>query len=258
MRKSCDSSMYWCSSSASARADSPSWPNGFSTTIRAVLRQAGLREPLDDPAEEERRDLEVEDRALGAVDRVGDALVGGGVGEVALRRTRAAPRSARTPPRRAARRCRRSSRGRAATSWSIVQSSTATPTIGQSSSPRCSSRYSEWNVITLARSPGDPEDHEDVRRAVVRRRAQPRRVSSRSVCSLVLGNADPARALVREPAPAQSTTAFARSSFVGRSARCTAPQANCAFLPLHRPSRRASARPPRRVRSSPSCPCRGT
>ena len=37
MRKSCGSSMYWWSSSASARADSPSWPNGFSTTIRAFF-----------------------------------------------------------------------------------------------------------------------------------------------------------------------------------------------------------------------------
>ena len=66
MRRSCDSSMYWWSSSASARADSPSWPNGFSTTIRAFFVDAGLREALDDPAEEERRDLEVEDRALRA------------------------------------------------------------------------------------------------------------------------------------------------------------------------------------------------
>ena len=34
------------------------------------------------------------------------------------------------------------------------------------------------------------------------------------------------------PAPAQSTIAFARSSFVGRSARCTAPQAAWAFRPF--------------------------
>ena len=49
-----------------------------------VRRQAGLGEPLDDPAEEERRDLEVEDRALRAGDRGGDALVGGRVAEVPL------------------------------------------------------------------------------------------------------------------------------------------------------------------------------
>ena len=64
MRKSCDSSMYWCSSAASARADSRSWPNGFSTTTRARLGQPGLGEPLDHRAEQERRDLEVEDRLL--------------------------------------------------------------------------------------------------------------------------------------------------------------------------------------------------
>ena len=49
-----------------------------------VLRQAGLGEALDDPAEEERRDLEVEDGARGAGDRGRDALVRGGVAEVAL------------------------------------------------------------------------------------------------------------------------------------------------------------------------------
>ena len=32
--------------------------------------------------------------------------------------------------------------------------------------------------------------------------------------------------------PAQSTIAFARSSFVGRSARCTVRQANCALRPF--------------------------
>ncbi len=75
--------MYWCSSSASARADARSWPNGFSTTTRAGLRQAGLGEPLDDRAEEERRDLEVEDRRLAPADRLADALVRRRVGEVA-------------------------------------------------------------------------------------------------------------------------------------------------------------------------------
>ena len=47
------------------------------------LRQALFREPLHDPAEEERRDLEVEDRGLRTVDRLCDALVGGVVSEVA-------------------------------------------------------------------------------------------------------------------------------------------------------------------------------
>ena len=43
MRRICDSSTYWWSSSASARAEAWSLPNGFSTTMRAALRQAGLR-----------------------------------------------------------------------------------------------------------------------------------------------------------------------------------------------------------------------
>ena len=42
------------------------------------------------------------------------------------------------------------------TSRSTVQSSTATPTTGQSSRPRSSSRYSDRNVITRARSPVIP------------------------------------------------------------------------------------------------------
>ena len=48
-----------------------------------VLREPGLREALDDPAEQERRDLEVEDRARRVGDGLGDALVRGGVAEVA-------------------------------------------------------------------------------------------------------------------------------------------------------------------------------
>jgi hypothetical protein len=47
------------------------------------LRQAGLHQSLDDGSEEERRDLEVEDRRSGFADRGADALVDGGVGEVA-------------------------------------------------------------------------------------------------------------------------------------------------------------------------------
>ncbi len=72
------------------------------------------------------------------------------------RRRRGARQDARTPPRRRSRRCRRSTRARAPRSSSTVQSSSATPTIGQSSRPRRSSRYSDRNVITLARSPVIP------------------------------------------------------------------------------------------------------
>ena len=59
-----------------------------------VRGQAGVVEALDHAAEEERRDLEVEDRLLRARDRVGDAPVRGGVARSRPRRTRAAPRSA--------------------------------------------------------------------------------------------------------------------------------------------------------------------
>src|SRR6476619_7265913 len=49
----------------------------------SVLRQPRLRQALDDGAEEERRDLEVEDRALGTVDRLGYTLVRGRIREIA-------------------------------------------------------------------------------------------------------------------------------------------------------------------------------
>ena len=49
-----------------------------------VRRQAGLREPLDDPPEQERRDLQIEDRAPRAGDRGADSLVGGRVAEITL------------------------------------------------------------------------------------------------------------------------------------------------------------------------------
>ncbi len=75
--------MYWCSSAASAVAEAPSWPKGFSTTTRPDLVRPASAEPGDDAPEEEGRDLEVEDRRLGAVQRGGDALVGRAVGEVA-------------------------------------------------------------------------------------------------------------------------------------------------------------------------------
>ena len=48
-----------------------------------VLCQSGLRQALDDRAEEERRDLEIEDWTLGAVYRRGDVLVRSRVREVA-------------------------------------------------------------------------------------------------------------------------------------------------------------------------------
>ena len=47
------------------------------------LRQPRLREPLHDPAEQERRDLEIEDRQARALDRLRDPPVGRRVAEVA-------------------------------------------------------------------------------------------------------------------------------------------------------------------------------
>ena len=47
------------------------------------LGQARVGQPLDHPAEQERRDLEIEHRDLGVADRAGDALVRRGVAEVA-------------------------------------------------------------------------------------------------------------------------------------------------------------------------------
>jgi hypothetical protein len=51
--------------------------------------------------------------------------------------------------------------------WSTVQSSTATPTIGQSSSPRRSSRYRERRGHLLRQVTGDAEDDERVGAAVL-------------------------------------------------------------------------------------------
>ena len=75
--------MYWWSRSASARADSRSWPNGFSTTTRAFFVSPAPCETFDDAAEQERWDLEVEDGRLRRLDRLADARVGGLIAEVA-------------------------------------------------------------------------------------------------------------------------------------------------------------------------------
>jgi hypothetical protein len=101
--------------------------------------QAGLSEPLDDRAEQEGWDLEVEDRMFGALDRRRHTLVGGRIAEVpghveslAARRSKTAGSSGSPPATIASRaRSRRSS---------SVHSLTATPTIGQFNSPRPSSR----------------------------------------------------------------------------------------------------------------------
>src|SRR5262245_21197813 len=72
-----------------------------------------------------------------------------------------------------------------------------------------------------------------------RRELHPREVDGRGCDGHVLGLPRYSLSTVIRPtrwwvnvAPAQSTTAFARSSFVGSSARCTVPHATCAFLPV--------------------------
>src|SRR5262245_48422351 len=82
-------------------------------------------------------------------------------------------------------------------SWSTVQSSTATPTIGQVRSPRRSSRYSDRNVITFARSPVMPKTTNTSAGApaVLARSLMP-------LPSFLVGpHGDPAGALVRESGP---------------------------------------------------------
>ena len=56
--------MNLCRSSASARAEARSWPNGFSTTTRWCPRdeRADVRQSLDHEREQRGRDLQVEDR----------------------------------------------------------------------------------------------------------------------------------------------------------------------------------------------------
>ena len=74
--------MYWCSSSASARADAESCPKGFSTTTLPVLVRPRVGQALHDPSEEERGNLEVEDGVRLSADRGRDAAVGRVVAEI--------------------------------------------------------------------------------------------------------------------------------------------------------------------------------
>ena len=156
MRKSCDSSMYWCSSSASARADARSCPNGFSTTTRAFVVSSAFGESLHDRGEQERRDLEVEHRAVAPLDRVRHAVVGGGVREVARHVGQPRREAGEDLLRRAPRRCRRS---RCAPARRAARRSSRRPRPRRSGSRAVSRsrRYSERKVITFARSPVMPK-----------------------------------------------------------------------------------------------------
>ena len=71
-----------------------------------VLGQVRVVQALDHGAEQERRDLEIEDGLLRAPERRRDALVGCGVAKVALHVGEPSGESCRTPPHRASPRCR--------------------------------------------------------------------------------------------------------------------------------------------------------
>ena len=158
--------MYWCSSVGEL-----AWPRrgrGRTASRRRRARSSvspASESPLTTRAEEERRDLEVEDRLLLAVDRLGHPLVGGGVAEVALRRTRAGSRSARRPPGRAARRCPRSS------PRALLQL-VDRPVVDGHADDRAVEQPAPLEPVErperhhLGEVAGDPEHDEDVRRPV--------------------------------------------------------------------------------------------
>ena len=82
MRNSWSSSRYWWISSASARAEAQVVAERLLHHDARALRQPRLGQSLDDHPEQRRRNLEVEDRAVRVADRLRDARVGVGVGEV--------------------------------------------------------------------------------------------------------------------------------------------------------------------------------
>ncbi len=189
------------------------------------LRQAGLGEPLDDPAEEERRDLEVEDRQLGAVDRLADALVGRGVAEIArdvlqARREALEDRLVELLAGADDRLARpldelvhRPVVDRHADHRAVEQPALLEPV----------QRAERHHLREIA---GDAEDDEDVgrgRRLILRFRAHAVVLSDSSSVTLIR----PGRSWVN-PAQTQSMTAFARSSPVESKARCTVPHASIA------------------------------
>ena len=189
------------------------------------LRQARLGEPLHDPAEEERRDLEVEDRQLGAVDRLADALVGRGVAEIArdvleARRKALEDRLVELlagTDDRLARPLDQLIHGpvvdRHADHRAVEQPALLEPV----------QRAERHHLREIA---GDAEGDEDIggcRRLILRFRAHAVVLSDSSSVTLIR----PGRSWVN-PAQTQSMTAFARSSPVESNARCTEPQASMA------------------------------
>ena len=100
MRRICSSSSTSQSSALSARADSRSWPKGFSITTWAFSVRPASPRPVDDGGEQRGRDLQVEDRPLGLADRLADPLEGGRRRRSRPGRRRGARRAGRRRPRR--------------------------------------------------------------------------------------------------------------------------------------------------------------
>ena len=122
-----------------------------------VLGQPCLGEPADDRGEERRRDLEVEDRELRVLDRLGDLRVRRRRPRSRRGRTRGASRGARTRPRRSSRRSRRSTRGRARRAARASSRRRRRRRWGSRGGRAASSRYSDRYVMTRARSPVIPK-----------------------------------------------------------------------------------------------------
>ena len=227
----------------------------------SVLRQPRLRQALDDGAEEERRDLEVEDRALGAVDRLGDALVRGRIGEIAgdvgepvgealedLRVELLAGTFDRVP-------CALLQ----LVDRPVVHGHAHDRTVDQASPLEPVERHERHHLRQVAR---DPEGDEDVRRA----RLLDSRWSGRGVPRWSLLSPLAASCLDGDPRLVAGASALLRPSR-RRPSRDPRSSAAARGGPFPRPpmpscpsssARRASARRPRPVRSSPSSPCRGT
>ena len=127
-----------------------------------ALGQPGLGQPLDHGAEQERRDLEVEDRRSASPIAAASALEGLGVAEVAGHVGRAARRSGRTRSRRSARRRPRS------TSRACSRRSSTRPVVDRHADDRAVQQPAALEPVQrteghhLGEVAGDPEDDEHV------------------------------------------------------------------------------------------------
>ena len=278
MRKSCGSSMYWWSSVGERAGGLAVVAERLLDDDPRVLRDAGLRQPLDDPAEEERRDLEVEDRALGAGDRGRDALVRGGVAEVALdvRETLREAREHRLVELLAGADDRVAGALDELVDRPVVDGDADDRALEQ---PTLLEPVERMERHDLGQVPGDPEDHEDVGLLRLRRRrrrgghccarhlvppplAVPRHGSLRHAAATPVicsrsprTRSDPAHALVGEPRAGPVDDRL-RPILVRRQEReVHGAPGDLGLQALHRPPTEHLRRRRRRVRSSPSSPC---